>query len=132
MIHKLITQQWIVLIIGVVFLLISVYTLFRGIKRDKIIAISIFSICLVFYIVGEVRIRTHNSKAKKYFGVYKLVNYNNSENYRIEILPNNAYMIFKDQDTIVNGKWELSVSKNNSTMLLLDGRIFGIGELEIK
>lgn len=120
------------LIVGIIFLIISVYTLFRGIKRDKIIAISIFSICLILFVLGEVKIRSHNSKAKIYFGKHQLVNYNNSENYSIEILPNNKYRVFDDHDTIVNGEWELSVSKDNSTMLLLDGKVFGIGEYDIK
>ncbi|XOV67632.1 MAG: hypothetical protein ACFHU9_00400 [Fluviicola sp.] len=132
MIHKLYTQQWIVLIVGVIFLIISVYALLRGTKRDKIIALSIFSACLIFYITGEITIRNHNAKAEKYFGTYQLVNYNNSENYRIEILPNNAYRIFNDQDTIVIGEWQLSVAEDNSTLLLLDGEIFGIGAFDVE
>lgn len=132
MIHKIYTEQWIVLIIGAVFLSISVYTLFRKIKRDKIIAISIFSFYFILYIVGEIRIRTHNSKAKKYFGTHQLLDYNNSGNYRIEILPKNTYRIYNDQGTTATGEWQLSVSNDNSTMLLLDGRIFGIGEYKIK
>ena len=132
MIDNIIVQQWIVLIIGVLFLIISIYTLFRGIKRDKIIAIGIFSFCLIFYVAAEVRIRSHNSKAKKYFGIHQLVKYNNSENYKLEILENNTYLIFNGQDTIVQGEWQLSVASDNSTMLMLDGRIFGLGAFEIK
>jgi hypothetical protein len=106
--------------------------MFRGIKRDKLIAVSIFSICLILYISGEIRIRAHNSKAKVYFGTHQLVNYNNSPEYSVEILPNNEYKLFKHSSLKTTGEWELSISSDNSTRLLLDGQVFGLGEYEIK
>lgn len=132
MIHKTYIQQWIVLIVGIIFLFIFLYTLFRGIKRDKIIAFSVFSICLILYVFGEIKINNHNAKAEIYFGTHELASYNNSENYFIEILPNNKYRIFNQYDTIVNGEWQLSVSKDNSSLLLHDGRIFGVAEYKVK
>ncbi len=131
MIHKLNTLQWIILLLGLVFLIFSIYTLIRGAKRDKIISLTFLFLSVVGYILAEIRINNHNAKAFNYFGVHKLKGYNNSKDNKIEILPNNKYLIFNNKDTIVKGIWELSVSKDNSTILLLDGRIFGIGELEI-
>ena len=132
MIHKVYILFWVTLIVGVIFLVISIYTLFRGIKRDKIIAISIFLLCVLGYIFTELRIDSHNAKARIYFGTHELLNYNNSSGYTLEVLPNREYLIFDDEDTITHGTWELSVSDNNSTMLLLDGEVFGVGELDIK
>lgn len=132
MIHKIYTQQWIVLIVGLAFLIISIYTLFRGIKRDKIIAISVFLFCLLFYILDEVKIRSHNAKAQKYLGVHKLVKYNNSQDYSIQILPNKKYRVFSDTDTLADGSWELHVSDDTSTFLMLSGGIFGMDEYRIE
>ena len=132
MLHKLYTVQWILLIVGIIFLAISIYTLFRGIKKDKIVAISVFLFCLIFYVLGEIRIKTGNEKAEIYFGVHQLNNYNNSSEYKLEVLPDKKYRIYDNSDTVAYGNWELSVSEDNSTMLLLDGRIFGIGELDVK
>jgi hypothetical protein len=106
----------------VIFLIISVYTLFRGIKRDKIIAFSIFLLCVLGYIFAQLRIDFHNAKAETYFGTHELLNYNNSS----------EYLIFDNEDTVNLGTWELSVSDDNSTMLLIDGKIFGVGELDLK
>lgn len=82
--------------------------------------------------MGEIRIRSHNAKASSYFGKHDLLDYNNLEDCTLEILPNNKYRVYNHHDTIANGKWELSVLDDNSTMLLLNGRVFGIGEYETK
>lgn len=120
------------LIVGCLFLIVSVYVLFRSVKRDKIIAISIFLCCSIVYILTELKINSHNAKAEIYFGVYDLVLYDNSTDCKIEILSENRYKIFNDRGVILNGEWELMVKDDNSTMLLMDGKIFGVGDLDIR
>ena len=132
MIHKVYILKWIVLIAGIIFLILSIYSLIKGTKRDKLISIALLSLSIAGYFFAEIRIKNHNSKASIYFGVHQLKNYNNSTDYKIEIFPENKYLIFNYQDTIADGTWQLSVSNDNSTILLIDGRMFGVGELDIK
>lgn len=131
MIQKLYILQWIALIFGIVFLLVSIYTLTRKIKRDRIIAISVFFICLLVYFFTALRINSVNSKAEVYIGTHELKSYNNSSEFRVEILPDKKYRIFDDKDTIKNGKWKLINSKK-TVIIALDGQMFGVGELAIK
>lgn len=79
-------MQWILLVVGCIFLIISVYSLFRDFRRDKVIAICVFLFCLLGYFLAELRINSHNSKAEIYPGTHQLSYYNNSEDYKIEIL----------------------------------------------
>lgn len=132
MIDKLYNQQWIALIVGIIFLIVSIYTLFRGIKRDKVIAIGVFLICTIMYLTAEMRIRNHTAKAAVYFGIHQLVDYNNSADCQLEIFPDNTYLVFDHKDTLLHGKWKLMVSSNNKTRLLLDGSYFGVGEFAIE
>lgn len=80
----------------------------------------------------ELKINSHNKKAEIYFGTHDLVLYDNSENFKIEILSDNRYKIFNNQGITINGEWELAVKEDNSTMLLIDGKIFGVGELDVR
>jgi hypothetical protein len=132
LIHKLYTLQWIALIIGLVFLLIAIYALFKGTRRDKFISIGILSICLVVYIVGELRINHHNKTASIYYGKHELMNYLDSENYSLEVLPNGIYNIYEHDKFVRTGEWELSIDDKKSPMLILNGNIFGIGEYQLK
>jgi len=132
LIDRIYTQQWIALIVGTFFLFISIYAIFRGKRRDKIISISIFSICLIVYVLDEFKIQSHNSKADKYLGVHELVRYNNSNDYKIEIFPDNKYQVFNSKDTLPMGTWEVHVSNDNSTLLILSGGVFGVSEYKIK
>lgn len=132
MIHKIYTLQLISLFIGILFLIISIYTLFRHIKRDKIIAISVFTICLLVFLISESLIMSYNKQAVKYIGIYELKNYNNSKDFKIEILPQNEYIIFNNTDTVKKGKWMFRKSKDNLEVLMIDNNIFGLNELEIK
>ena len=104
----------------------------RDNRRDKIISISVFSVCLVLYVLGEVKIQTHNSHADKYIGIHDLVRYNNSTDYKIEVLPNHKYRVYNSKDTLPMGTWEVHVSKDSPDMLILSGGIFGIDEYKIK
>ena len=130
--HKIYTLYWLSLIIGVAFLLIGIYSLFRGIKRDKVIAIGLFTVCLFIFILANSLIRNHNLKAEKYFGIHELVFFNKSKDYKIEIYPNNKYQIFSDTDTLIIGNWEFIDAKDKTELLLIDGEIFGVNEYTIK
>ena len=132
MINHLHTSQWILLIVGIIFLIISVFTLFRSNKRDKIISISVFSICLICYVYTAIYIRNHYSKAHIYYGIHELSNYNGSAEYKLEIFPDQTYQVFNDHGTVSKGSWDLSVSNDKSTRLILDRGIFGVGDFDIK
>lgn len=131
MIHKIYILQWMTLIAGIISILMCFYSIFRGNKRDKIISFLLFFFSSVGYLITELRISNHNAKASIYLGVHELRNYHNSSHFKLEILPENKYLIYNEKDTVNKGKWDLSVSNDNSTLLLLDGEIFGIGELEV-
>ena len=132
MINRLTINHWVLIIPGILFLIISTVTLFRGIKRDKFIAISVFSICLTLFIIVDNRTKARNSKAEIYFGTHHLLKYNNSKDYKIEILPNNIYRIYNNRGNEHNNKWKVSESNDTTIMILLENGIFGIDEYEIK
>lgn len=132
MIDKLYIQQWIALIVGIIFLIISIYTLFKGVKRDKVIAIGVFLICTIMYFTAEIRIRNHNAKAAVYFGIHQLVDYNNSADCQIEIFPDNTYLVFDHKDKLLHGEWKLIIADDQPNRLMLDGSIFGVGEFAIE
>lgn len=132
MIDRFTVNHWFLIIIGIVFLIIITVTLFRGIKRDKIIAITVFSICLILFIIVDGRAKALNSKAEIYFGTHHLVKYKNSKDYKIEILPNNIYRIYNNRGNEYNGKWDVSELNDTTIMILLENGIFGIDEYEIK
>lgn len=113
-------------------MLISIYSVIKGTKRDKRISIGVFLVCLLCFTITEWKINTHNEKAKMYLGTHQLLKYRNSTHYYLNIAPNNKYYVFDQVDTIATGTWELSISSNNSTLLLLDGRILGTGEFALK
>jgi len=125
------TIQLVILGIAIVFFLISFYTLFRGIKRDKIISISTLTICLIVFLSTVFMTNFQAKKAKKYFGIYELVNYQNSNEFMIEICPNKEYYIYNKQDTVTKGIWDYQGTTNNLELLLIDGQIFGLNDLEI-
>jgi capsule polysaccharide export protein KpsC/LpsZ len=64
--------------------------------------------------------------------VHELVKYNNSQDYSIEILPNKEYRVFDDTDTLADGSWELHVSDDTSTVLMLNGDILGVDEYRVE
>ena len=131
MINKIYILNWSALICGVFFLIIGIYTLFRNVKRDKIIAFSLFFLFSLLYIFTQLRISSFNTQAEIYFGTYQLKDYNNSTDFKIEIVPNAKYQIFNDDGIVKTGTWELSITDTSIT-LLIEGRIFGINELEVK
>ena len=80
---------------------------------------------------AQLKINSFNEKAKKYYGIHRLKNYNSSADFKMEILPNNSYLIYDDQDTVQRGSWKL-VESYESTILFIDGTIFGTKDLKIR
>ncbi len=132
MIHKIYIFQYVAAITGLVFALILLYTIFKGSNRDKLISVGIFSICVIAYIWCTLRINNHNAKAELFYGLHELSSYNNSGYYSIEILPNRIYKLYKNKELINSGECDLSIKGNESPMLLIDGKIFGVGEYKLK
>lgn len=132
MIHKVYIIKWIALVLGIIFLIITLYSLFKRNKRDRIISICIFCLCVVAYTSAVLQIEFHNEKAKIFYGKHKLINYNNSSNYSIEILPNRVYKLYKNETVSNVGEWDVVVEHNKPKMLLIGGKIFGTGEYELE
>jgi len=129
--HKIYLLNWLLLIIGLLFLVIGIWTLFRNVKRDKLIAFSVCGVFFMFYLFTELRINYFQKKIENYFGIHQLKEYNGENNYNLEVLPNNNYIIYNEFDTVRKGTWEAILGREK-VLLMLDGSLFGVGALGIK
>lgn len=127
------TLQWIILIVGVFFLILSIYTLTQSNKRDKIISIGIFLFCVAYYGINYLSISYRNKEAEIYFGTYELESYLESDDYKIEILPDREYRIFNETKTVINGEWSITHPEDTlPPILFLEDGVFGVGKYAIK
>lgn len=131
MIHKVYILQGVSLIAIVVFILITLYVLYKGNKRDKNISIGLLTLSIVLYVVSTVKINLYIAKAEKFYGNYELSHYNNSSDYSIEILPDRLYKLYNKNELINTGNWDLSIDNDELPLLLINGEIFGVDDLEI-
>lgn len=127
---QLYTIKSILLIVGSILLLLSLYTLFRSIKRDKVIALNLLFSCILVSLVIDFKLEEYESVAANFYGTYKLKSYHNSANCKLAIFEDRNYFVFTESDTLERGTWDISLS-NELPLLLLEDEIFGLGEFEL-
>jgi len=132
MLHKVYFLQKPLIVISCICLIIVIYYVFK--KNKKGITSSLYTLGLLAVLTSAtfIKIKSHNSKANKFLGTYKLAKYLKCTDCDIQIKKGNQYVVYNQTDTLKKGNWELSISKNNPDMLLLDGSIFGLNNFKIK
>ena len=132
MLHKVYFLQKPLIVISCICLIIVIYYFFKKNKKGIISSLYTLGLLAVLTSATFIKIKSHNSKAEKFFGTYNLENYNQCIDCKILIKKDNQYLVFNQSDTLRRGRWELSISENDPDMIILDGKIFGIGNLKIK
>jgi len=132
MLHIVYFLQKPLIVTSCICLVIVIYFAFKKNKKGLLIASYALGLLVVLTSATFIKIKSHNSKANKFLGTYKLKKYHQYTDCEILIKKGNQYVVYNQTDTIKKGNWELSISKNNPDILLLDGHIFGVGNFKIK
>ena len=125
------TFQWAAMGLGILFLVIFVYTLLNKTKRDRIISGIVLFVCIIICIGTQIKLNNHYEKASVFIRNYPLKNYKQQTKCTLVVAHDYVYFVINEDDTLKTGQWTYH-HDDKIPVLTLDGQILRNGDFEIE